>query len=131
MFFFKARYPEGTDMSPEEYILKVTQSFYALARVDILIGYHFWRIQDFDTHIPRIAMFWETQLLGRSIKTITPPLDLMGVHIPMNIHKGELARWLILFRKTLDEFSEYPELKSVWLERLVFFEKNFSRFLGF
>lgn len=117
-------------MTKEEYIFEVTKSFYDKARVDVLIGYHFWRIQDFDTHIPRIALFWETQLLDRPVKTITPPLDLMGVHTAMDIKRGELDRWLVLFRKTLNEFSVYPELKEVWLERLVFFEKNFSRFLG-
>ncbi|HLW56903.1 MAG TPA: hypothetical protein VKY27_05925, partial [Bacteriovoracaceae bacterium] len=84
----------------------------------------------FDTHIPRIALFWETQLIGRHVKTITPPLDLMGVHLQMDIKRGELDRWLVLFRKTLDEFSDYPDLKEIWQERLIFFEKNFSRFLG-
>lgn len=117
-------------MTKEEYILKVTTSFYDKARSDVLIAYHFWRIKDFDTHIPRIAHFWETQLIGRHISTITPPLDLMGIHKQMDIKKGELGRWLVLFRKTLDEFSVYPELKEIWQERLIFFEKNFSRFLG-
>src|SRR5690606_81043 len=118
-------------MTKEEYILKVTQSFYDKARSDVLIAYHFWRVKDFDTHIPRIALFWETQLLGRHVNTITPPLNLMGIHLLMDIKYGELGRWLVLFRKTRDEFDEYPELKEVWLEQLIFFEKNFSRFLGF
>lgn len=118
-------------MTKEEYIYNVTKSFYDKVRADVLIGYQFWRIPDFETHIPRIALFWETQLIGRHIKTITPPLDLMGKHIPMNIHKGELGRWLLLFKKTLDESSDYPQLKELWLVRLDFFEKNFSRFLGF
>lgn len=118
-------------MKAEEYIFNVTQSFYDKVRTDVLIGYHFWVIEDFDTHIPRIAQFWETQLIGRHISTIIPPLDLMGIHIPMNIKKGELGRWLVLFKKTLDEYDQYPLLKDRWLERLDFFEKNFSRFLGF
>lgn len=119
-------------MTEQELIHKVVHSFYEKARVDILIGYHFRNVADFDVHIPRIGQFWEIQLLGSSQTKIDKPFDLMNIHIPMGIKRGELGRWLVLFRKTLDESEgELGELKSLWLDRLVFFERTFIKFLRF
>ena len=89
----------------------------------------------FYEHIPRIAAFWDIQLLGSTEKTLTEPFDVMKVHIPLQIKRGELGRWLVLFRKTLEEevvaHPEFNELKELWLTRLIFFEGVFLRFFGF
>lgn len=122
-------------MKETEWIFKVVDSFYQKAKTDVLIGYHFRIISDFETHIPRIATFWELQLLGTTQRKLTEPFDVMKVHIPLNIKRGELGRWLLLFKKTLDEETknhpEFNELKELWLTRLTFFEGVFSRFFGF
>lgn len=122
-------------MKETEWIIKVVDAFYQKAKTDVLIGYHFRIISDFDTHIPRIATFWELQLLGSTQRTLTEPFDVMKVHIPLKIKRGELGRWLLLFKKTLDEETkihpEFSELKELWLIRLTFFEGVFSRFFGF
>ena len=121
-------------MTKEEWIFSVIQSFYDKAKTDVLIGYHFRNIKDFDEHIPRIATFWEIQLLGPNQKPLSTPFDMMNAHMPLGIKRGELGRWLVLFKKTLDEKSmtqiEFDDLKMLWLERLKFFEGVFSRFLG-
>lgn len=119
-------------MKEHEWILRVTSRFYDKAKNDILIGYHFRNIKDFDTHIPRIASFWDFQILGKTIRDFGGPYDVMGLHFPLGIKRGELDRWLLLLRKTLDEEtpSEFNELKEKWLERLNFFNGVFSRFLG-
>lgn len=121
-------------MTEEEWILKIVDSFYAKAKEDVLIGYHFRVIEDFNTHIPRIASFWELQLLGRSSRKLAAPFDVMNVHHTMGIKRGELGRWLVLFRQTLKEElaqdPRYSELKMKWEERLVQFEGIFLRFLG-
>lgn len=121
-------------MTKSEWILEVVQSFYDKARVDILIGYHFRGIKDFETHIPRIASFWELQLLGKATRPITEPFDVIKVHLPLGIKRGELDRWLVLFRKTLQEKitaePEMLELNDPWELKLIHFEKIFSRFLG-
>ncbi len=121
-------------MTKNEWILHVVQSFYEKAKVDVLIGYHFRIIQDFDEHIPRIATFWELQLLGKGSRPLLEKFDIPKVHLPLGIKRGEVGRWLVLFRKTLDEATtaspEFTELRSQWEERLVFFEKVFLRFLG-
>jgi hypothetical protein len=122
-------------MNANDWILKVVNSFYTKAKTDILIGYHFRNIEDFETHIPRIASFWEMQLLGKPSRDIGPPFDVIKVHIPLGIKRGELGRWLLLFRKTLDEeIHLQPEmdlLKREWERRLEIFEGIFSRSFGF
>lgn len=122
-------------MTNEEWILTVVENFYAKAKTDVLIGYHFRVIHDFDEHIPRIAAFWDLQLLGKTSRRLTSPFDVMNIHLKMGIHRGELGRWLLLFRKTLDEeVTKDPskkDLQDKWEERLKTFEQIFLRFLGF
>lgn len=122
-------------MNANEWILKVVDSFYQKAKTDILIGYHFRVIEDFDEHIPRIASFWELQLLGKSSRPISKPFDVQNIHLPMGIKYGELGRWLLLFRKTLEEevakAPEFQDLKNDWNERLDTFERIFKKILGF
>lgn len=122
-------------MSENEWIFNVVDSFYQKAKVDVLIGYHFRVIEDFDTHIPRIASFWELQLLGKSSRPINEPFDVARLHMAMGIHRGELGRWLLLFRKSLHtETEKHPEMKALsedWEVKLQFFEGVFLRLLGF
>lgn len=122
-------------MTANEWILKVVDSFYAKAKTDILIGYHFRVVENFDEHIPRIASFWELQLLGKASRKLSAPFDVLNIHQHMGIHRGELGRWLLLFRKTLEEevtlAPEFLDLKKEWEERLETFERIFKKFLGF
>jgi truncated hemoglobin YjbI len=121
-------------MNHNDWILNVVQSFYDKAKDDILIGYHFRVVHDFETHIPRIASFWEMQLLGKSSRQVEAPFDVLKIHSVMGIKRGELGRWLVLFRKTLDDqvylHPEMNDLKKSWEEKLVLFEGIFIRFLG-
>jgi truncated hemoglobin YjbI len=121
-------------MTKSEWIFQVVTAFYEQAKNDILIGYHFRNIHDFELHIPRIAAFWEIQLLGSTEKKFGEPFDVMKAHIPLEMKRGELGRWLLLFRKTLDQTKKsHPEmiqLQKEWEKKLVFFEEVFSRFFG-
>ncbi len=118
-------------MNQNELIFKIVSSFYEKAKNDILIGYHFRNISDFETHIPRIASFWEIQLLGQTDKLISPPFNILNAHTPLNIKRGELGRWLVLFRKTLNEETSLTiELRQEWLDKLTFFEGIFLRTFG-
>lgn len=121
-------------MTKSEWILHVVDAFYQKAKTDVLIGYHFRIIKDFDTHIPRIAAFWDLQLLGSTSREISEPFDVMKAHTPLNIKRGELGRWLLLFKKTLDEEVEknpqFTDLKNTWITKLAFFEGAFLRFFG-
>ncbi len=122
-------------MREKKLILSIVDAFYESAKNDILIGYHFRNIENFETHIPRICLFWEVQLLGTSDQKISPPFDVLNIHSPLHIKKGELGRWLLLFRKTLNEFEikekESEDLIKLWREKLVFFESVFMKFFSF
>lgn len=122
-------------MKESEWIHLVVRAFYEKAKTDVLIGYHFRIIHDFDEHIPRIASFWDLQLLGATERKLVEPFDVMKVHIPLMIKRGELGRWLLLFRKTLDEEvevrPEFSSFKELWLTKLNFFEGVFLRFFSF
>ena len=116
-------------------IQEIVRAFYEKAKDDVLIGYHFRNIQNFDEHIPRIIAFWEIQLLGKTQQEISIPFDVLKAHVPLSIKKGELGRWLLLFRKTIDEktlhHSEFSELNQKWKLKLTFFEEKFLRFFRF
>lgn len=118
-------------MTKPEWILAVVNSFYDKAKSDVLIGYHFRNIADFEEHIPRIASFWDLQLLGKTDRKIDHPFDVANLHLALKIKKGEVGRWLVLFRKTLDDMvTAHPEMSEMaddWRTRLVHFEGIFLR----
>lgn len=117
-------------MSAEDFIKKVIETFYQKAREDILLGYQFAKIKDFNEHIPRIIAFWEIQLLGKTERPIDSPFDLMNVHRPLHIKRGELDRWVVLFEKTLVECNTDQDLKEEWMKRVMYFRAKLSRLLG-
>lgn len=116
-------------MNKEALIQKVVESFYEKAREDILLGYQFAKIKDFDEHIPRIIAFWEIQLLGKTQRPVSSPFDLLNVHRPLNIKRGELDRWVVLFKKTLEECGVDELLMAEWMKRIEFFREKLSRLL--
>jgi hemoglobin len=103
----------------------VVRAFYEKARTDILIGYHFQRIPDFETHLPRIFAFWELQLLGKTDHALGEPLDVIRAHVPLHIHTGEVNRWVKLFLETLSESDASEELKARWPSKLAHFQQIF------
>ncbi len=122
----------------EEIIEKVVDSFYEKAVRDILIGYHFRKIQkgenlkpslsDFAHHLPRIKIFWKSQLL-KDFKS-NEKFNLKESHKPLNIRKGELDRFILLFNNTLDVFeSKDINLIKNWRSKLQFFKSQFQKFI--
>jgi hypothetical protein len=126
----------------ENQIESVVVAFYKKATTDILIGYHFRKIvvleaghqghplrppiEAFSDHLPRINTFWHTQLSGRPLPKNEAPFDLIGIHALLKVRKGEVSRWVTLFRQTLEEeLQESPELKKKWNEKLTLFERKF------
>lgn len=114
-------------MRAEAYVARVVEAFYGRATTDVMIGYHFRHVTDFPSHLPRIRAFWEVQLLGRTDLPLKPPLDLIGVHVPLRPHRGEMGRWVKLFRETLAEETpaEMSALKEKWETKLTHFQEVF------
>jgi hemoglobin len=109
----------------KQHISDVIEAFYAAAREDVLIGYHFLRIENFDEHLPRIKAFWELQLIGETAYEFKAPLDVIKAHIPLRIHTGEVNRWVLLFNKTLKDSQAPLELKEKWEQKVLLFQKIF------
>ncbi len=103
--------------------LRVTTNFYDKAKNDFMIGYHFRVIDDFDQHIPRIARFWFLQLNGKFYQDQKEMYQVLPKHMPLGIKKGEVGRWVTLFKETLE--SEDSELCSKWMNRIENFQKIF------
>lgn len=127
-------------------VASVVEAFYRKATTDVLIGYQFRKIaqaealqqghplkppiEAFKHHLPRIEHFWRGQLLGAKIPATETPFDLIGIHKELKIRKGELHRWLTLFKETLEEEligEEKMELKKKWLNKLAHFEEAFLK----
>lgn len=110
-------------------ILEIIESFYEKATKDFLIGYHFRSIEDFETHVPRIAVFWEVQLNGATERKEELPFNLISVHEPLGIKKGELGRWVTLFRETLQENQDKlgPDEIIRWNKKVDFFRDKLEK----
>jgi hypothetical protein len=119
------------------YILNVVTEFYKKAVTDFLIGYQFRKIathlghhplmppiEAFADHIPRIASFWELQLLHTPFPKDQKPFDLITLHHELSIRKGELSRWILLFKETLEE-QDQNHLTKMWHEKITHFQAIF------
>lgn len=85
-------------------ILEIIQSFYDTAKRDVMIGYHFRIIENFEEHIPRIADFWNLQLNGVISDKSNLPFNLIAVHKDLGIKKAEMGRWIMLFKQNLEVY---------------------------
>ncbi len=103
-------------------ILEVVEAFYAIAKKDVMIGYHFRVIENFDEHIPRIADFWHLQLNGAVQNKSNLPFKLLEVHIPLKVRKGEIYRWEKLFNENLERFEKISkDDKEIWRIKIIHF----------
>lgn len=146
---------QTTDESEQvlkDIISKVVWDFYSKATSDFLIGYQFRKIinqqespdplrppvEQFSEHIPKIIHFWELQLLSSRFKKKTShfekvTFDLIDTHQKLSIRKGELARWVLLFYQTLEEFKERHRneqqicaLLEIWRKKIHHFDQKFT-----
>ena len=123
----------------ENIVEEVVRDFYEKAINDFMIGHHFRKIAEFklkdplhspieafSSHIPRIVEFWKTQLLAHKSKE---KFNLILAHQYLCIRKGELGRWVVLFKETLNEKKEkYPDSQdflNLWEEKINHFQKKF------
>ncbi len=102
-------------MDKNTFIENIVRAFYERATQDVIIGYQFQKIIDFERHIPKIILFWQFQLLQKSNSFNLPSIDLeypaegfnlIKVHRPLHIHRGEVGRWATLFKNVLNEQQE-------------------------
>ena len=114
-------------------ILKIIQSFYDTVKKDVMIGYHFRFIEDFESHIPRIADFWNLQLNGEVQNKANLPFKLIEIHKDRGIKKAEMGRWIYLFEQNLESFVKVGELgpkqQEVFLSKINHFREKIENIL--
>lgn len=109
--------------SEYNFIKAVVDSFYDKAKTDIIIGYHFRHIENFDTHLPKIYLFWSLHLLElnqEEKKELISQVSMENIikkHEYLKIKKGEVGRWVLLFQQTIDQTFDALE-KTDSLEKI-------------
>ena len=112
-------------LNKENIIDETVRSFYQKAIDDILIGYHFNHIKDFESHLLKIIAFWKWQLLKVDYPKDLPPIELMQTHLYLKIKKGEVGRWVKIFIETIKDKKLEADFESLWIKKIKDFEKIF------
>ena len=84
---------------------QLVRAFYARALTDPVIGWLFTDVAhlDLDAHLPRIASFWETILLGTRSYSGGAFAPHAALHARAPLRAGHFERWLWLWGQTVDE----------------------------
>lgn len=90
-------------------LLDLVTDFYRVSTNDVFIGYLFATIDDFPTHLPRIANFWFAQINGQFHHQEPVPFDLIKIHQPLMFKKAHVRRWVILFHQAMEKKQQQDE----------------------
>lgn len=102
------------DIATRADVERLVRAFYGKAMSDPIIGWLFTDVArlDLEEHVPQIASFWETVLLGVKSYSGTPFEPHARLHAKANLRAGHFGRWLALWIETVDELfaGEHAEL---------------------
>ena len=102
------------DIQTRTDVERLVRAFYGKAMSDPVIGWLFTDVArlDLEEHVPQIASFWETVLLGTKSYSGTPFEPHARLHAKANLRAGHFGRWLALWMETVDELfaGEHAEL---------------------
>ena len=93
------------DIEDRTDVERLVRAFYGKAMSDPIIGWLFTDVArlDLEAHVPQIASFWETVLLGTKSYSGTPFEPHARLHAKANLRAGHFGRWLALWNETVDE----------------------------
>lgn len=122
--------PQRDITSPAD-LDRLLRHFYAQAFADELLGHIFVDVvgMDLEDHLPAIAAFWQRVLLGTGEYKGRPLAQHRAVHAQVPLTEEHFARWLALWRSSLDAHFVGPvtELASSHAARTA---ENFLRNLN-
>jgi hemoglobin len=114
--------PQLSDIETRADCERLVRAFYGRVLSDPIIGWIFVDVAklDVEAHVPQIASFWETILLGAqsySGGAFRPHAEL---NTRVKLRGGHFERWLWLWRETVDELfaGERAELAKSHAERV-------------
>jgi hemoglobin len=84
---------------------RLVRAFYSRAMADPMIGWIFVDVAklDLEDHVPVIASFWETILLGSGSYRGGAFRPHAALHAKVPLRGGHFARWVVLWHATVDE----------------------------
>jgi len=101
---------------------RLVRAFYGRTLVDPMIGWIFVDVAklDLEAHVPRIASFWETILLGARSYSGSAYAPHAALNYKVELRSGHFERWLSLWRSTVDELfaGERAELAKAHAARV-------------
>ena len=101
---------------------RLVRAFYGRALVDPVIGWIFVDVAqlDVEAHVPQIASFWETILLGAQSYSGGAFRPHATLHARVSLRAGHFERWLWLWRTTVDDLfaGERAELAKTHAARV-------------
>ncbi|MCG3170637.1 MAG: hypothetical protein CALGDGBN_02204 [Pseudomonadales bacterium] len=104
------------DLDSPERIAAFVDAFYARVFADPQLAPIFLDVAQIDParHLPLIRAYWEKLLLGRpGYQRHTMDIH-RALHARRPLRAGDFARWLELFRATLDDGFEGPGAERAW-----------------
>jgi hemoglobin len=112
----------SSDIEDHEDCERLVRAFYGRALVDPVIGWIFVDVAklDVEAHVPQIAAFWETILLGARSYSGGAFRPHAALHARVRLRAGHFERWLWLWRTTVDELfaGERAELAKAHAQRV-------------
>ena len=92
---------------------RLVRAFYSRAMSDPLIGWIFVDVAklDLEAHVPQIASFWETILLGAQTYRGGAFRPHAALHMRVGLRPGHFERWLALWHATVDELFDGPRAR--------------------
>jgi hemoglobin len=110
------------DITTREDCERLVRAFYGRALTDPIIGFIFVDVAklDLEAHVPKIASFWETILLGAQSYAGGAFRPHAAINAQVPLRAGHFERWLWLWRTTVDELfaGERAELAKSHAERV-------------
>jgi hemoglobin len=101
---------------------RLVRAFYGRALEDPLIGFLFVDVAklDLEAHVPVVASFWETILLGARTYAGGAFAPHVAVHAQAPLRAAHFQRWLVLWRTAVDEHFAGPraDLAKTHAERV-------------
>ena len=103
-----------TDIETRADCERLVRAFYERALADPVIGFIFTDVAklDLDAHLPVIASFWETVLLGAATYRGGAFAKHAALHAKVTLRSGHFERWLFLWRTTVDELFAGPRAEE-------------------
>lgn len=101
---------ERADIADRADCERLVRAFYGRALRDPIIGWIFTDVAhlDVEAHVPVIASFWETVLLGADSYRGGAFRPHAALHVRVGLRPGHFERWLVLWRATVDELFAGP-----------------------